>query len=241
MMKTRTMRRPLLMSSVFTRIRGRAPTLPKYRSKSVKQKRFLPPAMASKTASTRSKCASSDITPLLSMPGRMKSSTAWFCCTAAMSSSFDTEPLLSASMSSKMSRISSFLLLFAFFATSSLPLKCAAKSASVILILPFAIVSKRASAASKLRSLLIRAPQSTPGKTMAASSLSRAREVMTFSFEIMPLPSGSSALKASLSSGLTSSSSATSSSCTTPLPRFSWTCMLRHSPQRSKSQPWGQR
>mmetsp|Transcript_27633 Transcript_27633/g.62870 ORF Transcript_27633/g.62870 Transcript_27633/m.62870 type:complete len:240 (+) Transcript_27633:169-888(+) len=239
MMKTRFIFRPLLMSTVFVLILGLAPTLPKYLSKSVKQNRLRPPAMASKTAFTRSKCASSDITPLLSMPGRMKSSTAWFCCTAAMSSSFETEPLLSASMMSKVSRISSFLFL-AFALTSSRVLKCAAKSERLILCLPLAIVSKRASAASKLRSLLMRAPQSTSGRAKAANSASRAKAVMTLSLERLPLLSLSILLKNSFNSSEISSSGA-GSSCEMPAPTPSWTCSLRQSPHKSKSQPCGQR
>mmetsp|Transcript_39186 Transcript_39186/g.109005 ORF Transcript_39186/g.109005 Transcript_39186/m.109005 type:complete len:218 (-) Transcript_39186:184-837(-) len=207
MTKTRIRLRRLLMSRVRARRRGRAVTLPKYRSKSVKQKRFRPPAMASKTALTLSKCAWSAMTPLLSTPGRRKSSTTWFCCTAAMSSSFETDPLLSVSMSSKISRNSSFVLLAAC-AASARPWKCAAKSRRSIRCLPLAIFSNSASAASKLRSSLMREPQSTPGSISAATSLSLARAVMSSSFEMSPLKSVSMDSKTSRTwSGISSSCS----------------------------------
>mmetsp|Transcript_71792 Transcript_71792/g.153473 ORF Transcript_71792/g.153473 Transcript_71792/m.153473 type:complete len:228 (+) Transcript_71792:1749-2432(+) len=89
--------RVALVFGVFSALAWR-----KCAAKSARVTRCLPPAMASKIASTASKLCSSLIKPLLSSPGSTKSFTVRSPCMAAMKSSFDTTPSPSESTRSKM-------------------------------------------------------------------------------------------------------------------------------------------
>mmetsp|Transcript_27168 Transcript_27168/g.86313 ORF Transcript_27168/g.86313 Transcript_27168/m.86313 type:complete len:246 (+) Transcript_27168:1365-2102(+) len=230
MMSTRLPPRWPLRSVVLVRPRAFRETFRKYCSKSVKSIRFLPPAMASNTAFTRSKWPSSAMTPLLSTPGSRKSSTSWLCCTAAMSSSFEMVPLRSASMRSKISRTWLFSLCAASFAAASDFLrKYAAKCSNLIHCWPPAMDSKTASAASKLSSLLMSVPASTPGNSRSVTAWSLAMAAMSSSFETLPLALVSIFAKTSRSGP----TDASSTSARRPLSSRALSRGWQQSPQRS--------
>mmetsp|Transcript_60700 Transcript_60700/g.172543 ORF Transcript_60700/g.172543 Transcript_60700/m.172543 type:complete len:246 (-) Transcript_60700:383-1120(-) len=237
MMRMRVALRSELCSMVHLRIRGLAETLLKYLSKSVKSMRFRPQAMASKIELTRSKWPSSDITPLLSKPGSRKSSTIWFCCTAAMSSSFEMEPLLSASMRSKISRSSED---FADISCATLWRKWAANSTNLTSCFPAAIASKTLSALSKCSSSVISVLAWMPGSTKSVSSWSRAIAAMSSSFETLPFWLESILPKTSRSFTVVSSSASSSSILLFSAANILGLCIIKQSAQRSKLQPCGQ-